>query len=64
MQEENSQTNNVAPWATFCMTTYKRPEFLMEQIQTILKQTFTSFHIIISDNDPGEKSFERGEQAL
>jgi glycosyltransferase involved in cell wall biosynthesis len=58
MKEDNSIEMNEIPWATFCMTTYKRPEFLKEQLQTILKQTFPSFHIIISDNDP-EGSAER-----
>lgn len=40
------------PWVSFCMSTYKRPEFLQEQISSLLKQTFTDFEIIISDNDP------------
>lgn len=40
------------PWVTFCMTTYKRPTFLKEQLQTLLRQTFGNFNIIISDNDP------------
>lgn len=39
------------PWVTFCMTTYKRPEFLRNQLLSLLKQTFTKFCIIISDND-------------
>ena len=39
------------PWVTFCMTTYKRPEFLRNQLNSLLKQTFTNFRIIISDND-------------
>ena len=40
------------PWVSFCMSTYKRPEFLEKQIDCLLKQIFTSFEIIISDNDP------------
>jgi glycosyltransferase involved in cell wall biosynthesis len=48
---ENISQEKTGPWVTFCMTTYKRPEFLREQIQTILKQTFDDFTIIISDND-------------
>jgi|SRR5690348_13174705 len=39
------------PWVTFCMTTYKRPEFLYNQLLSLQKQTFTNFKIIISDND-------------
>ena len=33
------------------MTTYKRPEFLKNQLNSLLKQTFKNFHVIISDND-------------
>jgi len=40
------------PWASFCMSTYKRPDFLEKQIQCILQQTFTNFEVVISDNDP------------
>ena len=39
------------PWVTFCMTTYKRPEFLKKQLTSLLNQTFQNFLIIISDND-------------
>lgn len=42
----------LTPWVSFCMSTYKRPEFLKDQISRLLKQTFTNFEIIISDNDP------------
>ena len=50
MEEKVSQVNR-EPWVSFCMTTYKRPEFLRQQLQTILKQSFQDFTIIISDND-------------
>ena len=40
------------PWVSFCMSTYKRPELLKTQLSTILKQTFTDFEIVVSDNDP------------
>ncbi len=40
------------PWVSFCMSTYKRPEFLEKQIECLLNQTFTNFEIVISDNDP------------
>ena len=39
------------PWVTFCMTTYKRPEFLRNQLLSLLQQTFANFQVIISDND-------------
>src|SRR6476620_10696 len=58
--DENVAQQKGAPWVSFCMTTYKRPDFLKEQLHTILKQTFDDFTIIISDNDV-EGS---GEQAV
>ncbi len=33
------------------MTTYKRPDFLQDQLKTILQQTFSNYQVIISDND-------------
>jgi len=47
----NSVQTIEQPWVTFCMTTYKRPDFLREQLRSLQKQTFTNFHVIISDND-------------
>ena len=44
--------NESKPWVTFCMTTYKRPEFLKKQLTCLSNQTFTNFHVVISDNDP------------
>lgn len=40
------------PWASFCMSTYKRPAFLEKQLRCILQQDFTNFEIVVSDNDP------------
>lgn len=51
MDEHFDSINADIPWVTFCMTTYKRPQFLKDQLQSILKQTFKNFNIIISDND-------------
>ena len=53
MTNSNSNKNDGKPWVTFCMTTYKRPDFLRKQIKGILNQTFQDFSIIISDNDIG-----------
>ncbi len=39
------------PFVSFCMSTYKRPEFLQKQLNSILKQTNSDFEIVISDND-------------
>jgi len=40
------------PSVTFCMTTFKRPDFLKKQLTSLLKQTFQNFEVVISDNDP------------
>jgi glycosyltransferase involved in cell wall biosynthesis len=47
----NNPDSDGESWVTFCMSTYKRPDFLRKQIRTILNQTFQNFSIIISDND-------------
>jgi glycosyltransferase involved in cell wall biosynthesis len=39
-------------WVSFCISTYKRPEILRQQLQLLSKQTFAFFEVIISDNDP------------
>ena len=39
-------------WVSFCMSTYKRQTLLKSTLDTIAKQTFTAFEVIISDNDP------------
>ena len=39
-------------WVSFCISTYKRPELLKQQLTLLLTQTFTDFNIIVSDNDP------------
>jgi glycosyltransferase involved in cell wall biosynthesis len=46
------QRNKSKAWVTFCMTTYKRPEFLRKQLLSLSQQTFSDFKVIISDNDP------------
>jgi glycosyltransferase involved in cell wall biosynthesis len=37
---------------SFCISTYKRPDFLRTQLACISRQTFSDFKIVISDNDP------------
>jgi glycosyltransferase involved in cell wall biosynthesis len=34
------------------MSTYRRPQFLRDQLACIFRQTFTDFRVVISDNDP------------
>lgn len=40
------------PWVSFCISTFKRPGFLQQQLALLLQQTFSNFEIVISDNDP------------
>lgn len=47
--------NNGSPskvFVSFCMSTYKRPHLLKTTLHAILKQTFSNFEVVISDNDP------------
>ncbi len=39
-------------WVSFCISTYKRPELLKQQLALLLTQTFKDFDIVVSDNDP------------
>jgi glycosyltransferase involved in cell wall biosynthesis len=48
MTDQNSEM----PWASFCMSTYRRTDFLQEALSVIRKQTFADFEVVISDNDP------------
>ncbi|TXI35147.1 MAG: glycosyltransferase family 2 protein [Niabella sp.] len=43
---------------SFCVSTYKRPEILREQLKRILKQDYKHFEIIVSDNDPDASAKE------
>jgi glycosyltransferase involved in cell wall biosynthesis len=39
-------------WVSFCISTFKRPELLLEQLTLLLRQEFPFFQIVVSDNDP------------
>jgi len=41
-----------SPWVSFCISTYKRPDFLKTQLASLLDQKDRNFEIVISDNDP------------
>src|SRR5439155_14160305 len=41
-----------APRVSFCMTTRRRPEFLLQTLESLQRQTFADFEAIVSDNDP------------
>ena len=42
------------PLVSFCFTTYKRDKFLKETLDSVKKQSYDHFEVIISDNDPEE----------
>ena len=46
------ETPENIPWVSFCMSTFKRPSLLKVQLESILRQTFKKFEVVISDNDP------------
>jgi glycosyltransferase involved in cell wall biosynthesis len=39
------------PWVSFCMSTYKRPDYLKNTLASILNQSFSNLEVVISDND-------------
>lgn len=46
------------PLVSFCITTYKRPEFLKSTIEAILKQKYDNLEIVISEDPSGNTSEE------
>ncbi|MES2893031.1 MAG: glycosyltransferase family A protein [Bacteroidota bacterium] len=40
------------PVVSFCFTTFKRHDHLLATLESIIKQTFTDYEVIVSDNDP------------
>lgn len=60
MNHSDLNNSQEEPWVTFCMSTYKRPDFLRKQIVSLSQQTFSNFQVIISDNDPDAS----GEQVV
>ena len=51
------------PFVSFCFTTYKRPDILINTVKSILLQSFHDYEIIISDNDP-ERSGQKITETL
>jgi glycosyltransferase involved in cell wall biosynthesis len=43
--------NSTRPWVSFCMTTRRRPDFLIKTLRSIQRQTVANFEVIVSDND-------------
>ena len=48
------QAQTRSPFVSFCFTTYKRHDHLLSTLESIRKQSFTDFEVIVSDNDPEE----------
>lgn len=44
------------PWVSFCISTFRRPALLDEQLKRLLKQTEVNFEVVISDNDPAQSA--------
>ncbi|MCX6316581.1 MAG: glycosyltransferase family A protein [Bacteroidetes bacterium] len=42
------------PFASFCFSTFKRPDFLRDTLHSVLNQTLQDFEVIVSDNDTEE----------
>lgn len=40
-----------SPLVSFCISTYRRPDILQAQLDSLLKQRYSNFEIVISDND-------------
>lgn len=45
---------NGKPFASFCFSTYNRPDYLRDTLKSILSQGFTDYEVIVSDNDTNE----------
>ena len=50
--------NEIQPWVSFCMSTFKRPALLKTQLSSLLQQTLKDFEIVVSDNDPDSSARE------
>jgi glycosyltransferase involved in cell wall biosynthesis len=62
MDERTTYAGSTEAWVTFCMTTFKRPDFLRTQLKTLQKQTFSAWRAVVSDNDPEGSAAEIVEE--
>lgn len=46
------------PKVSFCFTTYKRHDYLIDTLKSVQNQTFQDFEVIVSDNDPEQSGRE------
>lgn len=52
------------PAVTFCISTYKRTDYLQKQLEAILKQTIPDWEVIVSDNDAEHQSAKQVVESL
>lgn len=45
----------INPTVTIGLTTYNRPEFLRQAVQSVMNQTFTDYKLLIGNDDPSNK---------
>ncbi len=43
-----------APFISICIPTYKRPQLLKKLLDSVCKQSFTNFEVLINDNSPDD----------
>lgn len=46
------ENTDSAPFISFCFSTYKRGEILKKTLESIRRQTYVNYEVIVSDNDP------------
>jgi glycosyltransferase involved in cell wall biosynthesis len=46
------------PFASFCISTFKRPAYLTNTLESIREQTFGDYEVVISDNDTEQSGRE------
>jgi glycosyltransferase involved in cell wall biosynthesis len=49
---------NKQPFASFCISTFKRKAHLLSTLKSIAAQTFTNYEVVVSDNDPEQSAKE------
>jgi glycosyltransferase involved in cell wall biosynthesis len=47
---------NTRPKVSFCLTTFKRFDYLSNTLKSLQNQTFPDFEVIVSDNDPARSA--------
>jgi len=56
MLEAAASTENARPWVSFCIATYLRQQRLKTTLESIARQSFGDFEVVVCDNDPAGSS--------